>query len=114
MEAGLRCAGLVEFGGLDAPASKAPVGLFKRRIRKLYPTLTWESEDAWMGHRPSTIDSLPLIGPSPKAPGVVFAFGAQHLGLTMGPKTGRLIADLIGDRSPNIDMTPYNVGRFDN
>lgn len=114
MEAGLRCAGLVEFGGLDAPASNAPIELFKRRVRKLYPTLTWESEDTWLGHRPSTIDSLPLIGPSPKTPGVVFAFGAQHLGLTMGPKTGRLVADMIGGRNPNIDMTPYKVGRFDN
>ena len=114
MEAGLRCAGLAEYGGLDAPASKAPVELFKRRIRKLYPTLTWQSEDSWLGHRPSTIDSLPLIGPSPKAPGVVFAFGAQHLGLTMGPKTGRLVADMIGGNKPNIDMAPYKVGRFDN
>jgi D-amino-acid dehydrogenase len=114
MEAGLRCAGLAEYGGLEAPASKAPIALFKRRIRKLYPALTWEAEDTWLGHRPSTIDSLPLIGPSPKVPGVIFAFGAQHLGLTMGPKTGRLVADLIGGKKPNIDMTPYNVGRFDN
>jgi len=114
MDAGLRCAGLAEYGGLDAPASKAPIELFKRRVRKLYPTLTWDGEDTWLGHRPSTIDSLPLIGPSPKAPGVVFAFGAQHLGLTMGPKTGRLVADLIAGNKPNIDMTPYKVGRFDN
>lgn len=114
MEAGLRCAGLVEFGGLEAPASSAPIELFKRRIRRLYPDLAWESEDTWLGHRPSTIDSLPLLGPSPKAPGVVFAFGAQHLGLTMGPKTGRLLADMIGGKKPNIDMTHYNVGRFDN
>lgn len=114
MEAGLRCAGLAEFGGLEAPASKAPAALFKRRIRKLYPDITWESEDSWLGHRPSTVDSLPLLGPSPRAPGVVFAFGAQHLGLTMGPKTGRLVADLIGGTTPNIDMTPYRVGRFDN
>ncbi len=112
--AGLRCAGLVEFGGLDAPASDKPVELFKRRIRRLYPDLTWKSEDKWLGHRPSTIDSLPLLGPSPNAPGVIFAFGAQHLGLTMGPKTGRLLADMIGGRTPNIDMTPYKVGRFDN
>jgi len=114
MEAGLRCAGLAEFGGLEAPASDAPIELVKRRIRKLYPALTWESEDTWLGHRPSTVDSLPLIGPSPNAPGIVFAFGAQHLGLTMGPKTGRLVADLVGGGKPNIDMRPYKVGRFDN
>lgn len=113
MDGFLRCAGLVEFGGLDASASRAPVALLKRGIRRLYPELEWEAEESWLGHRPSTTDSLPLLGPSPKAPGIVWAFGAQHLGLTMGPKTGRLIADLIGGRTPNIDMAPYRVGRFD-
>lgn len=113
MDGTLRCAGLVEFGGLDAPASRAPVELLRRGVRKLYPALEWEAEDSWLGHRPSTTDSLPLLGPSPKAPGILWAFGAQHLGLTMGPKTGRLLADMIGGRTPNIEMAPYRVGRFD-
>ncbi len=113
MQGGLRCAGLVELGGLEAPPSRAPIGLFRRRIRRLYPDLTWESEESWLGHRPSTVDSLPLIGSAPAAPGVVFAFGAQHIGLTAGPKTGRLVADLVAGRAPNIDMAPYRVGRFD-
>lgn len=113
MDGDMRCAGLVEFGGLDAPAATAPVELLKRQIRGLYPDLEWASEESWLGHRPSTIDSLPLLGPSPNAPGIVWAFGAQHLGLTMGPKTGRLLADMIGGKTPNIDMAPYRVGRFD-
>lgn len=113
MEAGLRCAGQVEFGGLDAPPSEAPYQLVKARIRDIYPKLEWDGEARWMGHRPSTVDSLPFIGPSPKAPNIHFAFGAQHIGLTSGPKTGRLIADMIGGRTPNIDMAPFAVGRFD-
>jgi len=113
MDGTLRCAGLVEFGGLDASASRAPVEFLRRGVRKLYPALEWEGEESWLGHRPSTTDSLPLLGPSPKAPGIVWAFGAQHLGLTMGPKTGRLLADMIGGRMPNIDMAAYRVGRFD-
>jgi hypothetical protein len=61
----------------------------------------------------STVDSVPFIGPSPKAPQIHFAFGAQHIGLTTGPKTGRLIADMIGNRTSNIDLSPFRVGRFD-
>ena len=113
MDAGIRCAGQVEFGGLEAGMSEAPFHIVNTRIKQLYPTLTWEGESRWMGHRPSTVDSLPFIGPSPKAPAIHFAFGAQHIGLTSGPKTGRLIADLIGQRRPNIDMQPFRVGRFD-
>ncbi|MEM9140443.1 MAG: FAD-binding oxidoreductase, partial [Pseudomonadota bacterium] len=97
----------------EAGMSEAPFKIVKARIRKLYPTLAWEGESRWLGHRPSTVDSLPFIGPSPKAPKIHFAFGAQHIGLTSGPKTGRLIADMIAGRRPNIDMEPYRVGRFD-
>lgn len=113
MDRGLRCAGQVEFGGLEAPPSDQPFEIVKTRMRQLYPDLTWASEETWMGHRPSTVDSLPFIGPSPNAPQIHFAFGAQHIGLTSGPKTGRLIADMISKRRPNIDMTPFRVGRFD-
>jgi D-amino-acid dehydrogenase len=113
MAGGLRLAGLDEFGGLEAPPSAAPTRFQRRRARRLYPDLEWEGESVWMGHRPSTIDSLPLLGPSPKAPAISFAFGTQHLGLTMGPKLGRLVADTVAGRRPNIDMAPYRVGRFD-
>jgi len=109
----LRLAGLDEFGGLDAPPRRGPTAFQRRHIRRLYPDLTWEGERVWMGHRPTTSDSLPMIGESPNAPGILAAFGAHHLGLTTAPKTGRLIADLIAGRRPNIDMAPYRVGRFD-
>lgn len=113
MQGGLRCAGQVEFGGLTAGPSDAPFRVVKTRIRELYPTLEWDGEERWLGHRPTTVDSMPFIGPSPAAAQIHFAFGAQHIGLTTGPKTGRLIADIIADRTPNIDMQPFRVGRFD-
>ena len=114
MDRGVRCAGQVEFGGLEARPSEAPYRLVHKRIRQLYPDMEWQGEERWLGHRPSTVDSVPFIGPSPKAPNIHFAFGAQHIGLTTGPKTGRLIADLIGGRTPNINLHPFRVGRFDN
>ena len=66
-----------------------------------------------MGHRPSTVDSLPMLGPSPKAPNVVFAFGSQHIGLTIGPRLGRMAADMAAGRRANIDAAPYAPDRFD-
>jgi len=113
MEQGVRAAGLVEFGGLDAKPSTKPLDLFRRSLRRLYPSIEWTVEDTWMGHRPSTTDSLPFIGESTKKKGIFFAFGAQHIGLTSGPKTGRLIADMIGGRKPNINLTPFTSDRFD-
>ena len=113
MAGGLRLAGLVEFAGLAARPSPGPTALQRRRVRDLYPDITWERESVWLGHRPSTRDSLPFIGESPKARGVWFAFGHQHLGLTAAPKTARLIADMIAGRRANIDLSPYRVGRFD-
>jgi D-amino-acid dehydrogenase len=113
MEEGLRFAGTVDFGGIDGPPQKAPLEGIHKRVRQLYPKLEWQGETTWMGQRPSTVDSLPLIGPSPKSPCIHFAFGGQHLGLTMGPRLGRMTADMIGNRKPNIDIAAYRVDRFD-
>ncbi|MBJ3778307.1 NAD(P)/FAD-dependent oxidoreductase [Acuticoccus mangrovi] len=112
MEGRLRIAGVVEFGGLDAPPSRAPFALLEKGIRKAMPTLTWKGTTEWMGHRPATTDSLPLIGPVPGVKGAYLGFGHQHVGLTSGPKTGRLLAQLVMGRTPNIDITPYAPSRF--
>lgn len=112
MEEGLRIAGVVEFGGLDAGKSKPPIALLKRSIRQLYPDLTWDSEETWLGYRPATIDSLPLLGSHPEHSQIFFAAGHQHIGLTAGPKTGRLVADLMAGRHPNVDLSAFAPDRF--
>ena len=112
MAGGLRAAGLVEFGGTEAGPSEAPVALIRRALRRAYPDLRWDSETVWMGHRPTLPDSLPMLGPLPAAPSVIAAFGGQHLGLTIGPRLGRLAADLAAGRRPNLDLAPYAPGRF--
>ncbi len=111
METGLRCAGIVEFGGLDAPASEAPLALLKRRVAQTFPGLTAASEETWLGHRPAPSDSLPLIGEIANS-GVFAGFGHHHVGLTAGPKTGRILANLISGNATNIDLKPYNPMRF--
>lgn len=111
MQMGLRCAGIVELGGLDAGPSDAPFALLRRKIAQAFPNLSFSREETWMGHRPATTDSLPLIG-EVRNTGVFTAFGHQHVGLTAGPKTGRLVAGLIADRPPNLDLTPFSPHRF--
>jgi len=112
MAGGLRVAGIVEFGGLDAPPSPRPLRVLIERVRQLFPGIAFDGHREWLGHRPATTDSLPVLGRSPSHPNVFFAFGHHHVGLTGGPKTGRLIAELITGGQPNIDLTPYSVDRF--
>ena len=112
MEGRLRLAGVVEFGGLDAPPSKAPIALLERQARAVLPGLTWKDRTEWMGHRPAIANSTPLIGEVPGLKGAYLGFGHDHVGLTGGPKTGRLISQLISGRQPNIDMGPYAPSRY--
>ena len=66
----------------------------------------------WMGHRPSMPDGLPCIGPASGCPDVLHAFGHGHVGLTAGPTTARLVADLISGKPPEFDLAPYAAERF--
>ncbi|MFK7754815.1 MAG: NAD(P)/FAD-dependent oxidoreductase [Sedimentitalea sp.] len=111
MNGRLRCAGVVEFGGLDAPPSAAPFELLKRQITALFPDLTYSRIDTWMGHRPATPDSIPLIGATPRAPNVYVGYGHQHVGLTGGPKTGRWLAQMITKQPVNTDLSAFAPGR---
>ncbi|MGY6632572.1 MAG: NAD(P)/FAD-dependent oxidoreductase [Alkalilacustris sp.] len=111
MAAGLRCAGIVEFGGLEAGPSSDPLALLRRQVRRTFPGLEARQEVEWMGHRPAPADSLPLIG-EVGATGVLAAFGHHHIGLTSGPITGRLVAERLTGRPASIDMAPYAPDRF--
>ncbi|MCH2066984.1 MAG: FAD-binding oxidoreductase [Shimia sp.] len=111
MQHGLRCAGIVEFGDLSEKKSKAPLALLRRRVAEVFPTMTAETDEEWLGFRPSLPDSLPMVGEIGQS-GVYAAFGHQHVGLTGGAKTGRLVADLISETPPNIDLSPVSPMRF--
>ncbi len=111
MADGLRCAGTVELGGIAKGPSDKPLALIRAHIARIFPDLRYERADSWLGFRPSTPDSLPLMGEIGRT-GVHAAFGHQHIGLTAGPKTGRLVADMISGRRPNLDMAPYDANRF--
>ncbi|MDD9856818.1 MAG: FAD-binding oxidoreductase [Gammaproteobacteria bacterium] len=111
MDGDMRLAGTVEFGGLRAAPRAAPLAMLRRSARELLPDLRADSHDQWLGHRPATTDSLPLLGPSPRHPRVFFACGHHHIGLTAGAKSGRLVARMVCGREPGIDMSAYRVDR---
>lgn len=108
MNGRLRAAGVIEFGGLDNGPSRGPFELLRRQVAELLPDLDCDEVVEWMGHRPAPADSLPLIGANDPSGRSYSAFGHQHVGLTGGPKTGRIIADLITGKKPNIDLAAFD------
>ncbi len=66
----------------------------------------------WMGHRPSMPDGKPVLGPASGCPGVIHAFGHGHVGLVAGPRTGRIIAQLLAGLPPEIPLGPFTASRF--
>jgi len=112
MDGRLRLAGIVELGGLQASPSRAPFELLERFAKAAMPSLGWERKTEWMGHRPAPADSIPIIGEVPSVKGAFTAFGHHHIGLTAGPKTGRLLSQLISGRQPNLDLSRYSPARF--
>ncbi|MCE8512252.1 FAD-dependent oxidoreductase [Ruegeria pomeroyi] len=112
MEGRLRLAGVVEFGGLEAGPSRAPIELLKRSAAAVFPGLKADEVTEWLGHRPAPADSIPVIGELPHLKGAFTGFGHHHVGLTGGPKTGRILAQLISGRQPNIDLSVYSPARY--
>lgn len=112
MEMGLRIAGTVELGGLEAPPDYRRTKALLEHGRRLFPGLDGEDVSEWMGFRPSLPDSLPVIGRSSRVGGVYYAFGHGHLGLTEGAITGKLVAELVAGRPTSIDVRPYRPDRF--
>ena len=96
----------------DAADLLEPLAEAGSHLKAAHPGLSDQVTRQWMGYRPSTPDSLPVIGRSPRSPHVFYAFGHQHLGLTLSAITGRLIASVVSGRTPEIDLAPYRIDRF--
>lgn len=112
MQDGIRLTSGVEFAGLDAPPDFSRIYKLLPAAREVLPGLSDRVTREWMGRRPSTPNSLPVIGRSPKAPQVIYAFAHQHLGLTLGPLTGRLVSQLVRGTKPDVELAPYSIARF--
>jgi D-amino-acid dehydrogenase len=112
MNLGIRLTTGVEFARRDAPPSAVQVEQALPRARALFPLGEAIEERPWMGARPCLPDMLPVIGEAPRHRGLWFDFGHQHHGLTLGPATGRLLAEMMTGEAPFADSRPFAVERF--
>ncbi|KKB07081.1 amino acid dehydrogenase [Devosia geojensis] len=105
---GLRVGGAVELAKPGSPPNFDRAKAMRTKMRRYVPSLP-EGGTQWMGRRPSTPDSVPVIGPHPNDPRIVFAFGHGHLGLTLSAVTARLVSEILsGGPAP----APFGIQRF--
>lgn len=104
----LRAASIVEFARINAPPDGRKWARLRGHVASLGLPLR-EPVEPWMGARPTLPDYLPAIG---RQGAVAYAFGHQHLGLTLSATTGEALAALLHGETPAVDLTPFDLGRF--
>ena len=109
--AGLRFAGTVELGGLSKKQNRRRTDFIERKSKEMFD-LAGNTPSTWLGYRPTMPDSLPVIGPSVKSPNTYYAFGHQHIGLTLAGITGKLISELVAEEKTSLDVHPFRPQRF--
>ena len=112
MTLGLRLTTGAEFARPDDPPSSAHIDRLEPFAREMFPIGARKEVEPWLGRRPCLPDMRPIVGAFPGRPGLWLDFGHQHLGLTLGPITGRLIADMVTGETPFVDPAPFRAERF--
>jgi D-amino-acid dehydrogenase len=112
MTRGLRLTTGAEFARRDDPPSSAQLDRVEPFARELFPVGARKDAAPWMGRRPCLPDMRPVIAPFPGKPGLWLDFAHHHLGLTLGPVSGRLLAELMSGEAPLVDPAPFRAERF--
>jgi D-amino-acid dehydrogenase len=112
MEQGLRLTTGAEFAARDAPPTPEQLDRLMPAANALFPLGEPVEATPWLGSRPCFADSKPVIGRAPGQPGLWLAYGHAHWGLTLGPVTGRLLAEMMTGATPFCDPAPYSAERF--
>jgi D-lysine oxidase len=112
MNRGIRLTTGVEFARRDAPPTPIQLQRALPRAHALFPLGDPVDAKPWKGARPCLPDMLPVIGKGGRHAGLWFDFGHQHHGLTLGPATGRLLAEMMTGEAPFADPRPFAVERF--
>ena len=111
MSDGLRVAGTVELAGFGDTRNRSLLDLLTFSAKRALPALSTPDSN-WLGFRPTLPDGVPVLARSRASERVIYAFGHQHLGLTLAGVSGRIVADLIARRAPSLDLAPYAATRF--
>jgi len=112
MARGIRLTTGVELGFRDAPKTPDQLAAVEPIARQLFALGARVDDTPWMGCRPCTPDMMPVIGPAPRHKDLWFAFGHAHHGLTLGPITGRLLAEMMTGSDLIADPSPFRADRF--
>jgi D-amino-acid dehydrogenase len=112
MEQGIRITTGVEFAARDAAPTPVQLDRLLPAARELFPLGAGVEAQPWLGARPCFPDSRPVISRAPRQRGLWFAIGHAHWGLTLGPATGRLVAEMMTGATPFCDPKPYAADRF--
>lgn len=111
MADGLRVAGTVELAGFSETKNRSLLDLLTFSSKRALPALGTPDSN-WLGFRPTLPDGVPVLGCSSASERIIYAFGHQHLGLTLAGVSGRIVADLVARRTPPIDLKRYGAARF--
>ena len=109
---GVRVGGAVELGGLTLPPNYARSEAMLKKAKQFLPQLKTEGGRQWMGYRPSTPDTLPVIGYSSTSDNIIYAFGHGHLGLTQSAATARLVTQLLNNQTTALPVSAFSPKRF--
>ncbi len=109
---GIRVGGNVELAGLTAAPDFRRPRVLVRHAQRILPDLKVQDTSEWMGHRPALPDTIPIVSPSSKMPGVFYATGHGHLGLTYSATTARLIAEMVAGVKTAVDIKPFRIDRY--
>jgi D-amino-acid dehydrogenase len=112
MAQGIRLTTGAEFARLDSPPTPTQLPRVTAAARELLALPEPVEAEPWLGNRPCTPDMLPLIGRAPGHAGLWVHAGHAHQGFTLGPASGRLLAELIEGATPFTDPAPYDPARF--
>jgi D-amino-acid dehydrogenase len=112
MAQGIRLTTGAEFALRDAPPTPVQLTKVEPLAREIFPIAERLEARPWLGRRPCLPDMVPVIGQAPRHAGVWFDFGHHHLGFTLGPVSGRLLAELMAGEEPFTDPAPYRPERF--
>jgi len=98
--------------GFDPTTTEAGIKKVRAAAEEICPVLASSTTQAWAGLRPVTPDLLPMIGPDPKHPSLIYACGHSRNGVLMAPLTGDLIADLVTESPLSHDLSQFRPDRF--
>ena len=99
--------------GFDSTTTPEGLARVQSAAQEIAPALAVASPvSTWAGLRPITPDMLPLLGPDPRHPAVIYACGHSRNGILLAPLTGETVATLIAGNTPKHDLSQFRPDRF--